>query len=325
MSYFAAALKYLEMKKWLIIVVVLSGLLLTSAYVFLPKKVNSSNVVKIHSAINSVSRYVMNESKWARWWPGKITHDSVSNKYTFDYNGYHYLITALKYNAILIETQANGFTVNGTIFFLPLSIDSIQVEWKYILETNSNPVNRLHLYWETKKINSNIMNILKSMKAFLENPEKVYGMHIDEIIVKDTLLVTTNFSSPQYPTTQKIYDLISGIKSYIALHHAKETNYPMLHVWQDSGLYKTQVAIPVNVEIPQTNVYLIKRMVPGKILVGQVTGGAYTANDAIRQMGIFMTDNHLSSPAIPFESLVTNRMEEPDTSKWITKIYYPVF
>ena len=29
------------------------------------------------------------------------------------------------------------------------------------------------------------------------------------------------------------------------------------------------------------------------------------------------------SPAIPFESLITNRLEEPDTSKWVTKIYYP--
>ena len=99
----------------------------------------------------------------------------------------------------------------------------------------------------------------------------------------------------------------------------------MLHVWMDSGLYKTQVAVPVNVVIPQNKLYLIKRMVPGKILVGQVTGGTYTAAEAIKQMGIFMSDNNFSSPAIPFESLVTNRMQEPDTSRWVTKIYYPVF
>ncbi|KAA9038176.1 hypothetical protein FW778_15615 [Ginsengibacter hankyongi] len=313
------------MKKWLIIVVVLIGLLVTYAYVFLPKNVNSSIVVKIHCVMNSASRYVMNETKWPKWWPGTIIHDSVSNKDIFNYEGCRYLITEIKYNAILIETQANGFSISGTMIFLPLNPDSIQVEWKYGLETTANPINRLHLYWESKKINNNLLNIMKSMKAFLDKPENVYGMHIDQILVKDTLLVTTNFSSPQYPTTQKIYDLINGIKTYIALNHAKETNFPMLHIWQDSGIYKSQVAIPVNVVIPQNHMYLIKRMVPGKILVGQVTGGAYTANEAIRQMGIFMTDHALSSPAIPFESLVTNRMEEPDTSKWITKIYYPVF
>jgi len=313
------------MKKWLIIVVVLLGLLLTSAYVFFPKKVNSSNIEKIHCAINSASRYVLDESKWSKWWPGEIKHDSISGKDLFSYNGYRYTITAIKYNAIVIETHASDLIVNGTIYFLPLRLDSTQVEWRYSLETTSSPVNRLHLYWETKKINKNIASILKSMNAFLNKPENVYGMHIDQILVKDTILVTTNFSSPQYPTTQKIYGFIDGIKKYIALNHATETNFPMLHVWQDSGLYKTQVAIPVNKVISPNNTYLIKRMVPGKILTGEIKGGDYTTREALKQMKIFMTDNELASPAIPFESLVTNRMEEPDTSKWITKIYYPIF
>ncbi|MGH2648329.1 MAG: hypothetical protein ACRDE8_12205, partial [Ginsengibacter sp.] len=196
---------------------------------------------------------------------------------------------------------------------------------KYGLATNWNPINRINLHLETKKMNKNIRDILNSMKAFLDKPENVYGMHIDQVIVKDTILVTTNFLSPEYPSTQKVYDLINGIKGYIAANNAKETNSPMLNVWQDSGLYKIQVAIPVNVVIPQNNTYLIKRMVPGKILVAEIKGGEYSAREALRQMHLFMTDNQLSAPAIPFESLVTNRMEEPDTLKWITKIYYPVF
>ena len=146
-----------------------------------------------------------------------------------------------------------------------------------------------------------------------------------KFLVKDTILVTTNFSSIQYPSTSKIYSAIDSIKNYISLNNAKETNYPMLHILQDSGLYKTQVAIPVNMVIPQSRIYLVKRMVPGKILVGEIKGGNYSTGEALRQMQIFMTDNALSSPAIPFESLITNRMEEPDTSKWVTKIYYPVF
>ncbi|HEX7457206.1 MAG TPA: hypothetical protein VF301_02125 [Ginsengibacter sp.] len=313
------------MKKWVVIVVVILGLLLTATYVFFPKEVNSSNIEEIHCGINSVSRYVMNENKWLKWWPGTLKRDSTSNKNIFDFNGYRYSISAIKYNAIQIKTQTNEFTTEGTIFFLPLSIDSIRVEWKYALETTSNPINRIHLYWETKKLNNNMLNILKSMKTFLDNPNNIYGMHIDEVLVKDTILVTTNFSSIQYPSTSKIYSAIDSIKNYISLNNAKETNYPMLHVLQDSGLYKTQVAIPVNMVIPQSKIYLVRRMVPGKILVGETKGGNYSTGEALRQMQIFMTDNALSSPAIPFESLITNRMEEPDTSKWITKIYYPVF
>jgi hypothetical protein len=28
--------------------------------------------------------------------------------------------------------------------------------------------------------------------------------------------------------------------------------------------------------------------------------------------------------AIPFQSLITDRVKEPDTAKWITKLYAPV-
>ena len=37
-----------------------------------------------------------------------------------------------------------------------------------------------------------------------------------------------------------------------------------------------------------------------------------------------MDDYHLTSPAISFQSLVTDRQVEKDSLKWITKIYYPI-
>jgi effector-binding domain-containing protein len=313
------------MKKWLLITLVILALLLTSVYVFFPKLLHISNIEKINCNINSVNRFVMVEDKWAKWWPGTVEHDSLSSKNVFIYNGYKYIITGNKYYAVAIQTHDNELAIDGTIFFLPMSSDSVQAEWRYSLETNSNPVNRIHLSWETKKVNNNMMDIMRSMKAFLEKQENVYGMRIDEIRVKDTILVTTKFSSDQYPSTSKIYGLISGIKNYISINKARETNFPMLHVWQDSGLFHTTVAIPVDRRIPENKTYSMKRMVPGKILVAEVTGGLYRTREALRQLGFFLSDNNLSSPAIPFESLITNRMEEPDTSKWVTKIYYPVF
>jgi hypothetical protein len=313
------------MKKWLVIAVVILGLALSAVYLFFPKLLNVTNVENINVNINSVNRFLMVEDKWIKWWPGSIEHDSLSNRKAFVYKGYKYIIAGNRYNAVIIQTQAEGFVIDGTIFFIPIGTDSVQAQWKYSLETNSNPINRIHLYREATKVNSNMMDIMKRMKAFLEKPENVYGMQIDQILVKDTILVTTKISSTQYPSTSKVYDLIKGIKNYISINNARETNAPMLHVWQDSGLFHTTVAIPVNRKIPENETYFIKRMVPGKILVSEIKGGLYTTGEALRQLGIFMSDYHLSSPAIPFESLITNRMEEPDTSKWVTKIYYPVF
>ena len=62
----------------------------------------------------------------------------------------------------------------------------------------------------------------------------------------------------------------------------------------------------------------------GNILVTEVKGGKAEINKAYKQIMNYMADHSRTPPAIPFESLVTDRRNEPDSNKWITRIYYPV-
>ncbi|HLL44934.1 MAG TPA: hypothetical protein VK369_17410 [Segetibacter sp.] len=98
----------------------------------------------------------------------------------------------------------------------------------------------------------------------------------------------------------------------------------MLHVRKTGNGYETMVAIPVNRLLESNRQFVFKRMVPGNILVSEVNGGVFTVQEARRQMDNYVEDNELTSPAIPFESLITDRLKEKDTSKWITKLYYPI-
>ena len=68
----------------------------------------------------------------------------------------------------------------------------------------------------------------------------------------------------------------------------------------------------------------MKRVVTEKVLATHIKGGTYKIYHALGQMQTYLNDYHLFSPAIPFQSLVTNRLSEPDSSKWITNIYYPL-
>ena len=62
----------------------------------------------------------------------------------------------------------------------------------------------------------------------------------------------------------------------------------------------------------------------GNILVVEVRGDQQTINEAIKQIEKYITDYQRSIIAIPFQSLITDRSKESDSTKWITKIYYPV-
>jgi hypothetical protein len=65
-------------------------------------------------------------------------------------------------------------------------------------------------------------------------------------------------------------------------------------------------------------------MILGYILVGEVKGGMVTVAAAEKRMADYAFDHQKTAPAIPFQSLITDRMQEKDTGKWITRIYYPV-
>ena len=85
------------------------------------------------------------------------------------------------------------------------------------------------------------------------------------------------------------------------------------------------VAIPVDRVLQDTKNIVFKRMVPGNILIGEVKGGKCRVAESMHQMENYVNDYKRSAPAIPFESLVTDRMVQKDTTEWVTRIYYPVY
>ena len=62
----------------------------------------------------------------------------------------------------------------------------------------------------------------------------------------------------------------------------------------------------------------------GNILVTDVKGGPYNIAKAFEAVEKYTEDHNRMAPAIHFQSLVTDRRQERDTSKWITRIYWPV-
>ncbi|MEO7045137.1 MAG: hypothetical protein ABI091_07485 [Ferruginibacter sp.] len=312
------------MRKWLIIVAIL-GLLFTSAYILFPREVIISHVEKFNCNIHSVSRFLMNENKWNKWWPGNVKYDSTTNKSVFEYGGYNYLINEYKYNAISIQTKDKNFSVNSSIYFIPLNVDTVQVEWKYTLLASPNPFNRIRLHWMAKKLHNNLVGVMKSMKLFLEKQVNIYGVDFYEEMSKDSTLVVTKSTYSEYPSTAQVYNLISKLKKYIADEGAKENNFPMLNVKKlDESQFETMVAISINKYLPGNNEIFFRRFVPWKMQAADVRGGSYTVEEALKQMKIYLNDHQKSAMALPFQSLVIDRSKQPDTLQWITRIYTPI-
>ena len=94
----------------------------------------------------------------------------------------------------------------------------------------------------------------------------------------------------------------------------------------DTAGYQVMVALPIeNTQFGVSHEIRRQKMIPGQFIITDVMGGPYAIQQTHQQLLHYFRDYHRTSMAIPFEYLVTDRLHEPDTSKWITRIYSPVY
>lgn len=168
--------------------------------------------------------------------------------------------------------------------------------------------------------------LMDAMKNYLEHPSNMYGLEIKEIQLKDSVLISTRTATSTEPGITEIYQQVKKLQDYAAANNATATNSPMLHVQKKDSLhYEFMVGLPVSKRIPETNDIRIKAMpYNGNMLITEIKGGPGNIKNGLRLMDIYREDSKRTSPAIPFELMITNRATEPDTTKWLTRLYYPV-
>ena len=316
------------MKKFLIIIFSLVILLSVSSYIFIPSTLQISKADYAQCNVYGADRILGNKNTWAKWWPENSAStenkDSLGSK-TFFYNGFNYQLSQKYYNAIEVQMQTKHSIINSRIVLIKIQNDSVILDWHCNLATSINPFTRILKYKEAEKIRNNMAAILSNLSSFLGNKKNLYGVNFNVVMSKDSTMVLTKKISKEYPSTADIYQLVGTLKKYIASQGAKENNYPMLHVKTlNDSTFETMVAIPVNKKLAGNGTISYSRFVPWKVLTAEVIGGNKTVEQALKQMKVLIGDYQISSMAIPFESLVTDRSQQPDTSKWVTNIYTPV-
>lgn len=314
------------MKKLFIVLLIVVFAAIASIYMFIPSEIQVTKIAAVNATTSATTRFLLNPEKWKRWWPSSDSSlKTISKEIGFFYKNAHHTPTKALFNGYGLKTIFRGTELNGEIIYAQLGSDSTALFWKYQYKCSNNPIQRIQDYYLLKDLKNNISEVVGSLKQFLENEENVYGMKIQHSFVVDTILISTKSVFSTVPTTDQVYQMIGQLKTYIKQQNALETGFPMVNVLVlDKMHVQTMVAIPVNKKLAETTVFSWKKMVAGKILIGDVKGGDARTKQAFAEMHNYVTDYQITSPAIPFISLITDRKLEKDSSKWISKIYYPV-
>lgn len=313
------------MKKWSIILVALIAIAVTGVYVFIPSNLVVSSVTPMYTNYVSAAEYVSNEDHWAKWWPGKI--EKLGNKTIGTYKDATYQIIVKSYNNTQIALVYNKEITVINLAIAGFNRDSVKVICQYNDTASLNPFTRISRYNRAVYIKQNIKDVMQKLQQFLEKTSNIYGYNIISTMVKDTALMSTKTYINHAPSTADIYSLVNDLRNHIKQQGGTIVNAPMLNVTKETETsYKVMVAIPVNHTLAETNTIQLKRMVIGRILESDsIKGGPATVAHSFKMFEKYFADFKHTSPAIPYQQLITDREKEIDTTKWVTRFYYPIF
>ncbi len=306
------------MKKVLIGLFLSIAFLLAAVYLFIPRKIKIEAAVPLNAPLPGVFRTLINDSNWTKWWPGETP---------FAYNKQTYSIKGKLFNVFDIDIYSDKDTINTRMELVLLNANTMTILWNAEQVSSNDPFKRFIRHQHAKQTEKNMNAILQSLKTFLQKKENIYGVDIKETLVKDSVLISTRRQFDHYPNVQEVDSMIQSLKRYISQNNAIEKNSPMLNVFElGNSRYEAMTAIPVDKALQKTNEFAPKFLLKGgNILEAEIQGGTYTIEKGLKELENYRADYKFNTPAIPYQLLVTNRAKEPDTTKWITKIYYPIY
>jgi len=307
------------MKKGLIGIGVLIVLLLVAVYAAIPSTLNIVVVLPVRCNVDAVDRSLRDTGKSIHWWD-KDEATGTRCRVT----GLHRRMLDLTIDAGKIS-GARALPSRLTVFPI-VQIDSCLLQWELSLSSGLNPVRRINRYLAAKDLAADMRETLSRIVARLEDQRQVYGMVITEGNTLDSALVSTEQIFDRYPSDSAVYRLVGKLQQFVARRGSHVTGFPMLNVMnQVDGKFKAEVGLPIDGYVDGEGDIRWRRLIRVVFLEADVHGGDSTVKAAIGQMADYIGDYHRTIMAIPYESLITDRMKERDTTKWLTRLYVPIY
>ena len=277
--------------------------------IFIPKtiRLHQSKFIVVNS--RAYFRTITDESKWHQWWPEG-----------------HFNILATKEYSTTVRIKSDSDSLLTEMTNVPFGLDSVLVIWDGLSESTSNPWSKLKNYYKVNGYKRQIKLALSRLDSFYSSEENIYAMKIIKQHVIDSTLIATSSMAVGYPGIPLVDSMIRILKQYAVRQETSITGLPMLNVLKsDSIHYLVRVALPVSNKLRDSGNIVYRAMLGGgNILVTEVHGGPSRINKTFAEMENYISDHKRTAPAIPFQSLVTDRSIIQDTGKWVTKVFYPV-
>lgn len=325
-----------------IMVVMLLGLL--SWAFFLPSDIHISQSVRIKAPIGVVYNQVNDLHNWNNWSPWKDT--TLSAQFEGSEKGVgakvHWtdkkegesvltIIESKPFSSIKTEmTVPNKDRKAEMDFRFETDGEEVIVKWERNIHDLPYPFGRFVGWMLQKGYNHNFALGLQHLKAYVENnltkPE-YFGYEIIEGTFEETTFLAKNAKSTIQDMSKTMADCFSSIKKVLDEKNIQASGAPVVqwHKYEPEGesLFTCMIPMTIDSTIAAKNIYTteIPRI---KTIMIKYTGPYEASYNAWVALDNYIVYNSLIMDGDPWEEYLTDPSSEPDSSKWVTNIYFPV-
>jgi len=306
-------------KKGLVILFVVLALFLLITYLLFPGKQQAGGSIKAAAPYSMALRQLPDTTLWKLWWPWAAKGGAANQPEGL------IELKGLSETQLVLNWEENGVTIPVLVSLASNGNDSTVLMWSAGWEAGGNPIARIREFARGRRLRNDMQTLLGAFSLYASHPEHAYGFKPVFTRVTDTLLISTKSTFTTEPGMKEIYGMFGSLEKYVAAKRATVTGQPMYHVTASGNVFEAMAALPISKMIEQSGTNRIKRMVDGHLLTAEVKAGPEKLKSLFRQFEQYKNDHQLVSPAIPYLQPITNRLQNPDTAQWVTRMCYPIF
>jgi effector-binding domain-containing protein len=327
------------LKKVLIILIVLVVvILIVSAFLPSQSKVERSLLIKASSEV--ISAKITNLHNWDEWSPWKdrdsaakyIYNDTIGIGGWMDWTGNvagsgKLSITKVKPDSIqyfLSFREPFKSESNGSFSFVKTDSGTI-VTWTDV-EVLPWPMVRIVALFMNfdKMMGPDFEKGLEKLKKTSEKKNQ-YTYNVQEREITEMTIATIRNKVNVGEIGNILGKSYGEIQAFIAKNGAKIAGAPIaITLAWDSLSWDFEAALPIDKEIKGNDRIQIKKSFAGKVLFVEYKGAYNKTYQAYIDLENYKKEKGYVDAGGPWEVYITDPMTEPDTSKWITEIYFPV-
>jgi effector-binding domain-containing protein len=168
---------------------------------------------------------------------------------------------------------------------------------------------------------------LAGLKNYTENlPAEKPSFHVEKVTTTAADVMSMRVTCSQAEMPAKMGEIYGQLQAAIAKQSLQIAGpaYTLYHKWAPPDTIEMEPGFVVNKAGKNDGHVVAGKMQPVQAARLDYYGDYSRLGDAHMYMDEWLKANNLSVAGAPWEEYLTSPQQEPDTSKWFTRIYYPV-